>query len=95
MLMTEVNIPLRFCGGKKTTNARDGHLTNKKNACMCKCSDKVVWPKMRLNFVNPLTNNSSRPVRIQSICRQQNQCNLKTGILPWMGRKHCGKRRKC
>ena len=33
--------------------------------------------------------------QIESICRQQNKCNLKTDILYETGRKHCGKRRKC
>ena len=36
-----------------------------------------------------------RLVQIQRICRQQNNCKLKTEILFGMGRKHCGKRRKC
>ena len=34
-------------------------------------------------------------VQIESICRQQNTCKLKTGTLFGMVRKHCGKRRKC
>ena len=34
-------------------------------------------------------------VQIESICRRQNKCNLKTEILFGIGRKHCGKRRKC
>ena len=36
-----------------------------------------------------------RPVHFESICRQQYKSNLKTEILFWMGRKHCGKRRNC
>ena len=36
-----------------------------------------------------------RLVQIQSICRRQNKCKLQTEILFWMGRKHCGKSRKC
>ena len=35
-----------------------------------------------------------RLVQIESICRRQNKCNLKTEILFGMGRKHCGKRRE-
>ena len=31
----------------------------------------------------------------QSIGRRQNKCKLKTEILIGVGRKHCGKRRKC
>ena len=37
----------------------------------------------------------SRLVQIESICRRQNKCNLTPEILFGMGRKHCGKRRKC
>ena len=36
-----------------------------------------------------------RLVQIESIGRRQNRCNLKTKIVFGMGRKHCGKRRKC
>ena len=36
-----------------------------------------------------------RLFQIQSICRWQNKCNWKTEILSGIGRKHCGKRRKC
>ena len=36
-----------------------------------------------------------RQVQIESICRRQNKCNLKTKIPFGMGRKHCGRRRKC
>ena len=38
---------------------------------------------------------SFRLVQIENICRRQNKCNLTTEILFGMGRKHCGKRRKC
>ena len=34
-------------------------------------------------------------VIIKSICRQNNKCNLKMEILCRIGRKDCGKRRKC
>ena len=34
-------------------------------------------------------------VGIESICRQRNECNLKTEILYGMIRKRYGKRRKC
>ena len=36
-----------------------------------------------------------RLAQTQSICRQQNKCNLTTDALFGMGRKRCGKRRKC
>ena len=33
-------------------------------------------------------------VQIESICRQQNKCNLKTEILSGIGRKPCGEKEK-
>ena len=36
-----------------------------------------------------------RQHQIESNCRRQNKCTLKTELLFGMGRKHCGKRRKC
>ena len=33
--------------------------------------------------------------RIQSICRQQIKCCYNDDFCLWLGRKHCGKRRKC
>ena len=36
-----------------------------------------------------------RLVQTESICRQQNKCNSRIEILLKLGRKHCGKRRKC
>ena len=49
---------------------------------------------LELHF-NPTKRQVFRLVQIESICRQQNKCNLKTEILFGMGKKHCGKRRKC
>ena len=36
-----------------------------------------------------------RLVQIQSICRQQNKCDVNIEICFGKGRKHCGKMRKC
>ena len=36
-----------------------------------------------------------RLLRIESICRWQNKCNLKVELLFGIGRKHYGRRRKC
>ena len=33
--------------------------------------------------------------QIESICRRQNKCDLKTENCFGRGRKHCGKRKKC
>ena len=47
-----------------------------------KSLDRAINSTKRQNF---------RLVRIKSICRRQNKCNLKTEILLGMVRKHCGK----
>ena len=41
------------------------------------------------------TRQNFKLVQIESICRRQNKCNLKTEILSAMVRKHGDKRRKC
>ena len=51
----------------------------------------IVW-----EWVNSLSNDKSLDwSKIERICRQQNKYNLTTDVLFGMGRKHCGKRRKC
>ena len=54
-----------------------------------------IWGK-GLIAINPLPNNDFFwLVQIESICRQQKNFDFKTEIHFGVGRKHCGKRRKC
>ena len=55
-----------------------------------------ITPKIVFN--NPLPNDKFldlSKVKAFALCRRQNKCNLKTETLFEMGRKHCGKRKKC
>ena len=45
--------------------------------------------------IDTLPYDTFRLVQIESICRQQNKCNLRIEILFGLTRKKCGKRRKC
>ena len=61
---------------------------------MTQISDLAIHAKCLLLThlaLYPTTNFQTGP----STCRRQNECNLKTEILLGIGRKHCGKRRKC
>ena len=61
-----------------------------------KCFQKACFPGASKGvIVWEWVNSLPRLVQIQSICRRQNKCNLKTEILTGMAGKHCGKWRKC
>ena len=55
-------------------------------------SNGIQQPKLR-QFIPVTKQKSFRQVQIQSICRQQNKCNLITEIPFGICRKYCGKRR--
>ena len=48
-------------------------------------------PRIRLTPKNKFLNCS----KLKAFADDKNKCNLKTDILVRMGRKHCGKKRKC
>ena len=54
------------------------------------------WLRICLLKGEPITGRENfRLLQIESICKRQNKCSWNHDFYLWLGRKHCGKRRKC